>query len=102
MNVFAGIPARKSARVNIGKIVSQGHRFIASSGSSMDDIKYTLELTETGKLSPVYALAAIGGMNSLKEGMQALIDARFPGKTVVYPHSVDMPLTLVNECDNLC
>ncbi len=102
MNIFAGIPAGKSATVNIGKIVSQGQRFIGSSGSSMDDIRHTLELTETGKLAPVYALAAIGGMNSLKEGMQALIDAKFAGKTVVYPHAVDLPLTAVVDVDSVC
>jgi len=102
MNIFAGIPAGKSATVNIGKIVSQGQRFIGSSGSSMDDIRHTLELTETGKLAPVYALAAIGGMNSLKEGMQALIDAKFAGKTVVYPHAVELPLTAVVDADSVC
>jgi len=102
MNVFAGIPAGKNAVVNIGKIVSHGQRYIASSGSSMDDIRHTLELTETGKLAPVYALAAVGGMNSIKEGMQGLIDARFAGKTVAYPHAVDMPLTPVVDVDSIC
>ena len=102
MNVFAGIPAGKNAVVNIGKIVSQGQRYIASSGSSMDDIRHTLELTETGKLAPVYALAAVGGMDSMKEGMQGLIDARFAGKTVAYPHAVDMPLTPVVDIESIC
>ncbi|RLD10153.1 MAG: hypothetical protein DRI44_06775 [Chlamydiae bacterium] len=102
MNIFAGIPAGKSATVNIGKIVSQGQRFIGSSGSTMDDIRHTLELTETGKLAPVYALAAIGGMKSLKEGMQGLIDAKFAGKTVVYPHAVDLPLTAVVDIEQIC
>ncbi|MCK5851987.1 alcohol dehydrogenase catalytic domain-containing protein [bacterium] len=102
MNIFAGIPAGKSATVNIGKVVSRGQRFIGSSGSSMDDIRHTLELTETGKLAPVYALAAVGGMDSLKEGMQALIDAKFAGKTVVYPHAVDLPLTTVVDIESVC
>ena len=102
MNIFAGIPAGKSATVNIGKIVAEGQRFIGSSGSSMDDIRHTLELTESGKLAPVYALAAVGGMNALKEGMQALIDAAFAGKTVIYPHAVDMPLTQVVDVEKIC
>jgi len=102
MNIFAGIPAGKSAIVNMGKIVSQGQRFIGSSGSSMDDIRHTLELTESGKLAPVYALAAVGGMNSLKEGMQALIDAKFAGKTVVFPHAVELPLTAVVDIESIC
>jgi L-sorbose 1-phosphate reductase len=102
MNIFAGIPAGKKAHFSLAGITQKGHRFIASSGSGMDDIRHTLEMTETGKLSPVYALAAIGGMNSLKEGVQGVIDARFPGKTVIYPHAVEMPLVAIEEVEQLC
>jgi threonine dehydrogenase-like Zn-dependent dehydrogenase len=102
MNVFAGIPVGNCATFNIGAIASKGQRFIASSGSGMDDIKYTLQLTEDGKLSPVYALAAIGGMNVLKEGMEGVFSARFPGKTVIYPHAVELPLIAVSEVGTVC
>jgi len=102
MNVFAGIPAGKSATINVGAIASEGQRYIASSGSGMEDIKYTLQLTEEGKLSPVYALAAIGGMNSLKEGMEGVFSARFPGKTVIYPHAVELPLLAVSDVETVC
>jgi len=102
MNVFAGIPAGNNAVINIGAVASKGQRYIASSGSGMDDIKYTLQLTEDGKLSPVYALAAIGGMKALKEGMEGVSSARFPGKTVIYPHAVELPLIAVSDVENVC
>lgn len=102
MNIFAGIPAGKKATFSLDGITQKGQRFIASSGSGMDDIKHTLELTESGKLSPVYALAAVGGMNSLKEGIQGVMDARFPGKTVIYPQAENMPLVAVEDVDELC
>ncbi len=102
VNVFAGIPVGNTATFNIGAVASKGQRFIASSGSGMDDIKYTLQLTEDGKLSPVYALAAIGGMNALKEGMEGVYSARFPGKTVIYPHAVELPLIAVSDVGTVC
>ncbi len=102
MNIFAGIPAGSNAKINVGGIVSSGHRYIGSSGSNMDDIRYTLQLTEEGKLSPVYALAAIGGMNSLKEGLEGLMQARFPGKTVIYPNALEMPLVPVEKAETIC
>jgi len=102
MNIFAGIPAGSGAVLDIGRIASAGHRYVGSSGSGMNDIRYTLELTEAGKLSPVYALAAVGGMNALKEGIAGVMNARFAGKTVIYPHAVEMPLVAVEELGTIC
>ncbi len=47
------------------------------------------------------ALAAIGGMKELKHGLQAVIDAKFPGKTVILPNCPDMPLVPVSELASL-
>ncbi len=102
MNIFAGIPAGSNAKINVEGIVSSGHRYIGSSGSNMVDIRYTLQLTEERKLSPVYALAAIGGMNSLKEALEGLMQARFPGKTVIYPNALEMPLVPVEKVESIC
>lgn len=102
MNVFAGIPAGNEASIDMGAIVSAGHRYIASSGSRMEDIRHTLAMTEARRLEPVYALGAIGGMRALKEGIVGVMQARFPGKTVIYPHAVDMPLTAVEDVERIC
>lgn len=102
MNVFAGIPAGNEAVLDMGAIVSGGHRYIASSGSRMDDIRHTLAMTEARQLEPVYALGAIGGMRALKEGIIGVMQARFPGKTVIYPHAVDLPLTGVGQVERIC
>ena len=101
MNIFAGIPVGSSAMINLGRVATRGQRYVASSGSGMDVIRHTLEMTEAGKLSPVHALAAVGGMNALKEGISAVSEGRFPGKTVIYPHAADMPLTAVENIETL-
>jgi len=101
MNIFAGIPAGKEGEMNVKAIATNGVRYIGSSGSKTAHLRYTLERAESGALQPVTALAAVGGMKSLKEGLQAVIDAKFPGKTVIFPNCPDMPLTPIDKVSDL-
>ena len=101
MNIFAGIPAGKEGTLNVGMIADKGVRYIGSSGSKTAHLRHTLGLAENGRLSPVTALAAIGGMKVLKDGLQAVIDAKFPGKTVIFPDCENLPLTPVNDLSRL-
>ena len=82
-------------------IAKGGARFIGSSGSKTQDLRNTIEFVQRGILKPVSALAAIGGMNVLKEGLEAVAAAKFPGKTVIFPNCPDMPLTGVNDIASL-
>lgn len=102
MNIFAGIPAGSSGTLDLAGIVAGGHRYVGSSGSSIEDLQYTLEQTETGKLAPVHALAAVGGMNALKQGVIGVMNAQYAGKTVIYPQARDLPLTPVEELEKTC
>jgi threonine dehydrogenase-like Zn-dependent dehydrogenase len=101
MNIFAGIPAGKEGELNVNGIASRGMRFIGSSGSKTAHLRHTLELAEKGMLKPVTALAAVGGMDALKEGIEEVINAKFPGKTVIFPNCPDMPLTPVKDISKL-
>lgn len=101
MNIFAGIPAGKEGSLNVKAIAEKGVRYIGSSGSKTADLRYTLSLVEEGKLNPATALAAIGGMQDLKKGLNAVADATFPGKTVIFPHCDDMPLTTIENIGSL-
>ena len=51
--------------------------------------------TLAGELEPRRALAAVGGMETAAEALQALVDGRFPGKIVVFPQLTGLPLTAV-------
>jgi len=101
MNIFAGIPAGKEASLPADGIASNGFRFIGSSGSKTEDLRNTIKMVESGRLNPVTALAAVGGMMSLKKGLEAVANAAFPGKTVIFPNCKDMPLTPVAEIAKL-
>ncbi len=101
MNIFAGIPAGKEGVLSVEGIVRAGHRYIGSSGSKTEHLRHTLQLAEEGKLNPVTALAAIGGMKELKHGLEAVMNAKFPGKTVIFPNLPDLPLTTVDKLAGL-
>ena len=101
MNIFAGIPAGKEANLCTCAIAKGGARFIGSSGSKTQDLRNTIKFVQEGLLKPVSALAAIGGMNVLKRGLEAVASAKFPGKTVIFPNCPDMPLTGVSDIASL-
>ncbi len=101
MNIFAGIPVGKMSELDIDGIVEKGHRYIGSSGSLTAQLRHTLNLVEAGEIDPVSALAAVGGMLDLKKGLEGVAEAKFPGKTVVFPHLLDMPLTPIDKLGEL-
>ncbi|MBR7145317.1 MAG: alcohol dehydrogenase catalytic domain-containing protein [Lentisphaeria bacterium] len=101
MNIFAGIPAGKEGELDLATIARNGGRYIGSSGSKTAHLRHTLELATSGKLQPVTALAAVGGMQDLKKGLDAVANAKFPGKTVIFPNCEDMPLTPVSQLGDI-
>jgi threonine dehydrogenase-like Zn-dependent dehydrogenase len=101
MNIFAGIPAGKETTLNIGDIVNNGARYVGSSGSRTYHLQHTLDLAQSGRLNTAPALAAIGGMRALWEGIEGVANARFPGKTVIFPNCEHMPLTAVSDLADL-
>ena len=54
-------------------------------GSPLAAMKATLALTESGRLSTSYSLAAIGDMNSASRGLKSLMDNTYTGKVVISP-----------------
>lgn len=96
-NIFAGVARGVKACLDMNAICGRGVRFFGSSGSSLADIRLTLEQMESGQLQTRASLAAIGGMKAAHEGIRALMEARFPGKTVIFPQIPDLPLMSLAE-----
>jgi threonine dehydrogenase-like Zn-dependent dehydrogenase len=92
-NIFAGVARGTLAHVDVNRIVQEGCRFLGSSGSSLSDMRETLSRVEHGDLSTNASLAAIGGMEAAREGLQAVKEGWFPGKTLIFPQIRDLPLT---------
>ncbi len=98
VNVFAGVGLGKCADIAV-KDLCRGVKIIGSSGSRISDLRRVLEMVETGELNTNLSIAAIGGLNAAREGLEGVNDARFPGKTVIYTQIPDLPLMSVEEVE---
>lgn len=97
MNVFAGVIRGTMIEMDLSEVYTRNVRWIGHSGSSIEDLTNMLHSAESGKLSPNRAVAAVGSLDAVRDGLQAVADATFPGKVVIFPHIKDLPLTPIWE-----
>ncbi len=93
MNIFAGVPRGKTAGIDLTGIYMDGTRVIGHSASTIENMRFMLELAETGQLSPNRSVAAIGSLDASLDGLQAVATTKYPGKVVIYPHIKHLPIT---------
>jgi threonine dehydrogenase-like Zn-dependent dehydrogenase len=97
MNIFAGVARGTMAKLDLSDVYLRDVRFIGHSGLTTEDMRLTLAQVESGHLSPNRLVAAIGSLTAARDGLQAVKDAVFPGKIVIYPHIRDFPLTALPD-----
>jgi threonine dehydrogenase-like Zn-dependent dehydrogenase len=97
LNIFAGVARGTMADLDVTRVCTDNVRYTGTSGSSIDDLRHTLHLAETGELSPNRSVAAIGGIEAAHEGLEGVKGARFTGKVVIYPQIKGLPLTTLEE-----
>jgi D-arabinose 1-dehydrogenase-like Zn-dependent alcohol dehydrogenase len=95
MNVFAGVLRGTMAQIDLSRVYLEGTRVIGHTASSIDDLKLMLFQAEEGLLAPNRSVAAIGSLEAASDGLQALQNAVYPGKVVIYPHIKPMSITAV-------
>jgi threonine dehydrogenase-like Zn-dependent dehydrogenase len=96
VNIFAGLPVGTRADIALADLC-RGVKIFGSSGSRISDLRKVLKMVEAGELDPNLSIAAIGGMEAARDGLEAVMDAKFPGKTVIYPHISGLPLMTLDE-----
>mgnify|MGYP000502579060 CR=1 FL=1 len=101
LNIFAGVAPGTMANMPISIFPRLRCRVIGSSGSSLDDIKGVLKKLEAGQLATRMSVAAIGGIDAVAEGLQAVKAGGFPGKIVIFPH-LRLPLTGLDKVSAIC
>lgn len=97
LNIFAGVSKGTIVKLNIKDVAIKTVRFIGSSGSSIDDMEFTLRKLERGELDTNSSVAGISGMNDVWKGVDAVRTGSFPGKIVVYPHIKNLNLMSLKE-----
>lgn len=97
LNIFAGVIRGTMGKLDLSDTYLRQTRWVGSSGSLISDLLFTLQETEAGRLPAAHSLAAIGGMQAMGEGVEAVKTGRFPGKTVIFPQIPDLPLMGLDE-----
>jgi threonine dehydrogenase-like Zn-dependent dehydrogenase len=93
MNIFAGVARGTMVDLDLSDVYLKNVRIIGHSASKIDDLRLMLNQAESGELSPNRSVAAIGSLGAARDGLQAVQEADFPGKVVIYPQIKEMPLT---------
>ncbi len=96
VNIFAGVPVGKVADIALSDLC-RGVKMVGSSGSRISDLRRILEMVEAKHLDTDLSVAAIGGLNTAREGLEGVEKGRFPGKTVIYTQIPDLPLMALEE-----
>ena len=98
VNVFAGMKRGVKMTVDPWMIYGEKqNRLVGHSGSGLDDQKAVVSRCVDGQLQPDLSVAAVGGLKQIPEGVQAMKDSVFPGKIVIYPQILDLPLTPLSD-----
>jgi L-sorbose 1-phosphate reductase len=97
LNIFAGVKLGTITDLPLAALVRDKVRVIGSSGSPLSAMRDTLALTESGKLSTSYSLAAVGDMGAAAKGLKALMDNTFTGKVVIFPFAHGIGLKTIRE-----
>jgi threonine dehydrogenase-like Zn-dependent dehydrogenase len=97
LNIFAGVSKGTIVKLNVKDVATKSVRLIGSSGSSLDDMEFTLRKLEKGELDTNTSVAGISGMNDVWKGIDAVRTGSFAGKIIVYPHIRDLDLISLEE-----
>jgi threonine dehydrogenase-like Zn-dependent dehydrogenase len=95
--LFAGVPVGTRVSLDMSPVYLGGVQYTGTSGSRIADQALVVEKTVAGGLAPERALGAVGGMEAAQESLRALVEGRFAGKIVIFPHLGDLPLTSLRE-----
>ena len=95
--IFGGLARGTMAALDVSNIYLGATQITGSAGSTIHDQATVLRKVAAGNLTTANAVAAIGGLDAARDGMQGLMDGRFPGKMVIFPQVEFFPLTAVAD-----
>jgi L-sorbose 1-phosphate reductase len=95
--IFGGLARGTMAAVDLSNVYLGNAQVTGSAGSTIHDQAAVITKVAAGHLSTASAVAAIGGIDAAKDGIQGLMDRRFPGKMVIFPQVTSFPLTALPD-----
>jgi D-arabinose 1-dehydrogenase-like Zn-dependent alcohol dehydrogenase len=94
---FAGVPVGTNINMRLDALFLNNLQLTGTSGSRLSDQKMILEKTLRGELNPNRSVAAIGGIEVAKEGLEAMMSGKFAGKIIIFPQVSGLPLIGLEE-----
>ena len=94
---FAGVANGTVGPLDMSQVYLGNAQYTGTSGSSIADQALVLDKAVEGTLSPDLNLAAVGGIDAGRDGMQAVLEGRFAGKVVIFPQVRGVPLLSLGE-----
>lgn len=101
LNIFAGVARGTQCTLALDDIYLRNVRWVGSSGSKITDMRETLRMAESGELLTANAVAAIGGLNAVYDGLGLVKGQAVPGKIVIYQQIEDMPIIRLHELQDV-
>ena len=97
INLFAGTPSGTSISVDLSRVYLGNLQLAGTSGLHRRHQQGALRLSKEGKIDLDDPIAAVGGMYAVPEAIRATEERIFPGRIVIYPQLVDLPLMGIRE-----
>ena len=89
---FAGIANGTMGPLDMSRVYLHNAQYTGTSGSAISDQALVLDKAMNGSLSPALNLAAVGGIEAARDGVEAVMHGRFAGKVMIFPQVSGVPL----------
>jgi threonine dehydrogenase-like Zn-dependent dehydrogenase len=93
INIFAGLPATVTAKLDLNAYIEKQLYFVGTSGSVLEDMKRMLVKAESGRLDTNISVGAVCGLDGAIDGIKAVENRSIAGKIIVYPAYKGLALT---------
>ncbi len=97
INIFAGIPATVTGKIDLNTYIEKKLYFVGMSGSTLEDMRRMLDKVESGRLDTNVSVAAVCGLDGAAEGIRAIENRLISGKIIVYPACKGLGLVHLEE-----
>ena len=95
--LFAGVPNGIMGPLNLSHVYLHNAQYAGTSGLTINDQASVIQRALEGSLSPRRSVAAIGGLETAQEALNAVLEGSCPGKVVVFPQIRNLPLLGLDE-----
>lgn len=94
---FAGVPNGTFVKLRMDAVYLGNLQLTGTSGSTLKDQEVVIKKSIQGELNPNRSVAAIGGIEAARDGMDAMMKGTYAGKIVIYLQVSELPLIGLDE-----